>query len=271
MGYLAAKMRWSGWLQYHISGQLGSYIAMTTAVLVVNVGKVWWAWILPTIIGSPIISWLKREVLRRPQAQIPARRAVRRCYAFYDCNPDRWLARRAMLGIRTISQRLVEIRRGLPRSVRLQENFAVACVPGRSFQMDHQQAPNAAPPPFRIDHQPMNHRLRAIVVAAHGQRHRTDDLSAISVHYCARRFSQPHALGLPPPAIEEFSAKIALRPFAHSNALAQSAMPKFEPASNIGIARIISDVKILQQNQRRQCFQSMGKLQHSGHLKSIAL
>ncbi len=62
MGFLAAKIRWNNWLQSHLSGQLGSYIAMTTAVLVVNFGSVWWAWITPTIIGSPLIAWLKREV-----------------------------------------------------------------------------------------------------------------------------------------------------------------------------------------------------------------
>jgi len=69
MGYLAAKLRWNDWLQYHLSGQLGSYIAMTTAVLVVNAGSVWWAWALPTVVGSPLIAWLKREVRagRRPK------------------------------------------------------------------------------------------------------------------------------------------------------------------------------------------------------------
>ncbi len=68
-GYLAAKIRWNNWLEYHLSGQLGSYIAMTTAVLVVNFGSVWWAWLAPTIVGSPIIAWLKREVRagRRPK------------------------------------------------------------------------------------------------------------------------------------------------------------------------------------------------------------
>jgi uncharacterized membrane protein YeaQ/YmgE (transglycosylase-associated protein family) len=68
-GFLAAKIRWNGWLETHLSGQLGSYIAMITALLVVNFGTVWWAWVLPTVIGSPIISWLKREVRagRRPK------------------------------------------------------------------------------------------------------------------------------------------------------------------------------------------------------------
>lgn len=36
LGYTAAKRRWHGWLKAHIAGQGGSYIAMTTALLVVN-------------------------------------------------------------------------------------------------------------------------------------------------------------------------------------------------------------------------------------------
>lgn len=63
-GYFSAKKRESReWLQQHISGMLGSYIAMTTALLVVNArnipgnehvpGIVFW--ILPTIIGSPLV------------------------------------------------------------------------------------------------------------------------------------------------------------------------------------------------------------------------
>jgi hypothetical protein len=57
------------WLDLHLTGQLGSFIAMTTAVMVVNFGNIWWAWAAPTIIGSPIIGWLKREVRagRRPK------------------------------------------------------------------------------------------------------------------------------------------------------------------------------------------------------------
>jgi hypothetical protein len=40
VGYLAAKRRWNGWLRVHVVGQGGSYIAMVTAVLIVN----WEAW-----------------------------------------------------------------------------------------------------------------------------------------------------------------------------------------------------------------------------------
>jgi len=70
LGYIAAKLRWNNWLPLHLTGQGGSYIAMTTAVLVVNWGPDrWWAWVLPTVIGSPIIAWITREVAlgRRPK------------------------------------------------------------------------------------------------------------------------------------------------------------------------------------------------------------
>lgn len=70
LGYVSAKRRWRGWLRAHITGQGGSYIAMTTALLVVN-----WetltgtrgisspvAWALPTVVGSPIIAWVTYQV-----------------------------------------------------------------------------------------------------------------------------------------------------------------------------------------------------------------
>ena len=68
--YLAAKRRWRGWLRAHVAGQGGSYIAMVTALLVVN-----WetptgsrgiysplAWALPTVVGSPIIARMIYDV-----------------------------------------------------------------------------------------------------------------------------------------------------------------------------------------------------------------
>lgn len=55
-GHVAAKLRWHGWLRIHIVGQGGSYIAMTTALLVVNFGRPsLWAWVLPTLVGTPLI------------------------------------------------------------------------------------------------------------------------------------------------------------------------------------------------------------------------
>jgi hypothetical protein len=72
LGYVAAKWRWSGWLRVHITGQGGSYIAMVTALLVVNWQRLTgepgitspWAWLLPTVIGTPIIAWVQAQVVR---------------------------------------------------------------------------------------------------------------------------------------------------------------------------------------------------------------
>ena len=72
LGYIAAKRRWRGWLLAHVAGQGGSYIAMVTAVLVVN----WlfvagvpgrstlWPWLLPTVLGTPVIFWVNTEIRR---------------------------------------------------------------------------------------------------------------------------------------------------------------------------------------------------------------
>ncbi len=70
LGYLAAKRRWTGWLRAHIAGQGGSYIAMTTALLVVNWQTLTgtpgirstWAGGLPTVVGSPMIAWVIYQV-----------------------------------------------------------------------------------------------------------------------------------------------------------------------------------------------------------------
>lgn len=74
VGYLAAKRRWRGWIRAHVGGMLGSYIALVTALLVVNVGdRLPIVWFLPTIVGSPIIYWVIREVNRgkRPRRAVP--------------------------------------------------------------------------------------------------------------------------------------------------------------------------------------------------------
>ena len=77
LGYIAAKLRWRNWLAAHLIGQCTSYIAIITALLVVNWGRLAgdygiheaWAWALPTVAGTPIIFWLVREVAlgRRPK------------------------------------------------------------------------------------------------------------------------------------------------------------------------------------------------------------
>ncbi|MFC5528332.1 DUF2306 domain-containing protein [Cohnella yongneupensis] len=62
-GYLSRKRRWKNWIAKHIGGMLGSYIAIITAILVVN-GRhipiinelpIIMVWFIPTIIGTPLI------------------------------------------------------------------------------------------------------------------------------------------------------------------------------------------------------------------------
>jgi hypothetical protein len=77
LGYISAKRRWKGWLRAHLTGQGGSYIAMFTAILVVNWSSLTGtpgiasplAWALPTLIGSPLIAWVNRQAAlgRRPK------------------------------------------------------------------------------------------------------------------------------------------------------------------------------------------------------------
>ena len=77
VGYVAAKRRWRGWLIAHVSGQGGSYIAMVTALLVVNWQTLTgtrgisspWAWTLPTLVGTPLVTWINIQVRlgRRPK------------------------------------------------------------------------------------------------------------------------------------------------------------------------------------------------------------
>ena len=70
VGYAAAKLRFRGWLQVHVIGQGGSYIAMVTALLVVNWQAIFgepglssvWPWVIPTLLGTPLIAWTRRRV-----------------------------------------------------------------------------------------------------------------------------------------------------------------------------------------------------------------
>ena len=65
VGYLAVRIRWPGWLRAHIGGMGGSYIALTTALLVVNVGPTpLVVWFIPTMIGTPIILAVTARVTR---------------------------------------------------------------------------------------------------------------------------------------------------------------------------------------------------------------
>src|SRR3954462_381649 len=61
-GYVAVRRKRPGWLPRHIGGMGGSYIALVTALLVVNAGvAAWWAWSLPSIVGTVLI---RRTTLR---------------------------------------------------------------------------------------------------------------------------------------------------------------------------------------------------------------
>ncbi len=62
--YLGKKaMTANDWLLYHIGRISGAYIATLTAFLVVNVQTepVYIAWLLPTVLGSPLISYFRRK------------------------------------------------------------------------------------------------------------------------------------------------------------------------------------------------------------------
>lgn len=75
-GYTAKKSRRAGWLGRHIGGMLGSYIGIITAVLVVNGHSIpglnqlpmLLLWLLPTVIGTPIIFAVGRKYKRLKKA-----------------------------------------------------------------------------------------------------------------------------------------------------------------------------------------------------------
>jgi hypothetical protein len=85
LGYRAAKRRRPGWLRPHVAGQGGSYIAMTSALLVVNWENITGTpgresmlpWVLPTVVGTPILFWLGAQIAagKRPKRRAPATRA----------------------------------------------------------------------------------------------------------------------------------------------------------------------------------------------------
>ncbi|GAA0287351.1 FtsH-binding integral membrane protein [Gracilibacillus halotolerans] len=79
LGFLAAKIRWKKWFGSHIGGMLGSYIGIVTATIVVNVPKIpllnelplLLFWLLPTIIGTPLIfrvgnKYKPKKIIKHP-------------------------------------------------------------------------------------------------------------------------------------------------------------------------------------------------------------
>jgi hypothetical protein len=57
VAYRAARRRRPGWLATYLRGLGGSYIALTTAILVVSVPDLPAVWFLPTVLGVPIVEW----------------------------------------------------------------------------------------------------------------------------------------------------------------------------------------------------------------------
>ena len=52
------------WLVHHIGRMIGAYIATSTAFLVVNINNVqpaWLFWILPTVLGAPLIAYYTKK------------------------------------------------------------------------------------------------------------------------------------------------------------------------------------------------------------------
>jgi uncharacterized membrane protein len=73
-GLLVARRRRGNWVPLHLSLMCGSYISFVTAFFVVNLGRAFWpAWIVPTIIGSPLIARAAGRVRTAPHAStVPA-------------------------------------------------------------------------------------------------------------------------------------------------------------------------------------------------------
>jgi hypothetical protein len=77
IGWLARRRRWAGWVRWHAIGMGGSYVALLTGFYVDNGPRlpVWNLlpaeafWVLPAIIGTPLI-WL---ALRRFRSGVSAR------------------------------------------------------------------------------------------------------------------------------------------------------------------------------------------------------
>jgi hypothetical protein len=69
-GWWARRHQPRGWLQLHVSLMCGSYISLVTALLVVNFPGSPIAWVAPTAVGTPLITWtnirLARRAARRP-------------------------------------------------------------------------------------------------------------------------------------------------------------------------------------------------------------
>jgi hypothetical protein len=72
-GHRAERRRSPGWRHDHVTGVGGSYIALVTALLVVSADGAIVTWLLPSLIGVPVIHILRARVrgaaLSRPAAR----------------------------------------------------------------------------------------------------------------------------------------------------------------------------------------------------------
>ena len=70
LGHFAARERSLGWLRLGIHGQGGACIALVTATFVVSVDGLVQiaAWVLPTLLGVPLLEvWYRRAVATQSQ------------------------------------------------------------------------------------------------------------------------------------------------------------------------------------------------------------
>ena len=70
-GFVVARRRRPGWLPVHVSLTAGSYVSFLTAALVVNWSSPL-AWVLPTVVGSPVIAWASRRAGRGGRRRVLA-------------------------------------------------------------------------------------------------------------------------------------------------------------------------------------------------------
>ncbi len=69
---LAVRRRWPGWQRRSVSGFGGAYISLWTAILVVSASSTPLLWLVPTLVGVPLVEWLARRVReRRSEATAP--------------------------------------------------------------------------------------------------------------------------------------------------------------------------------------------------------
>ncbi|MGH3500968.1 MAG: hypothetical protein ACRDQA_08750 [Nocardioidaceae bacterium] len=73
-GWVTRPSRRPDLVAVHVGTMCGSYVSFATAFLVVNSGSLVW-WILPTLVGSPLIAWTSRRAVAQYGAKRPPSRA----------------------------------------------------------------------------------------------------------------------------------------------------------------------------------------------------